>query len=188
PNNTPVPLPHHSFTQKNNPCGYPPTIPPATNPPIEANWGFVGCLNNVSNNGITCADTVLFYAPLTVGPGSPNTVYYGTDHLYRSADNGNTNTAVSQVFVPGVAVSAIGISPQDDTVRLVGLENGQVFATTAGANPMTNVTGPWTTGPTNPVYVARAVIDPNNKTTAYITLDGYTTSNHVWKTTNLLGE
>jgi len=49
------------------------------------------------------------------------------------------------------------------------------------------VTGPWTS-PTSPVYVARAVIDPNNKTTAYITLDGYSTPNHVWKTINLLGE
>src|SRR5215472_2718776 len=181
---TNVTMYHTYFNQTNNLVGYAPIITSATNPPIEANWGFVGCLNNVSNNGITCADTVLFYAPLTVGPGSPNTVYYGTDHLYRSADNGNTHAAVSQVFAPGIALSAIGIASLDDNVRLVGLENGQAFATTAGANPMTNVTGPW---PAN-TYIARAVIDPNNKTTAYITLDGYGTANHVWKTTNLSGE
>src|SRR5262249_10798247 len=103
---------------------------------------------------------------------------------YRSADLGANNSPVSQVFAPGLALSAIGISPLDDNVRLVGLDNGQVFATTAAANSMTNVTGPW---PPN-MYIARAVIDPTNKTTAYVTLDGYGTPNHVWKTSNLLGE
>src|SRR5262249_8610214 len=44
----------------------------------------------------------------------------------------------------------------------------------------TDVTGPW-----DAKYIARAVIDPNNKFTAYITLDGYNTPNHIWKTNNL---
>ena len=66
------------------------------------------------------------------------------------------------------SISAIGISPQNDNVRIVGLTNGQVFATTTGANPLTDVTGPIPAA-----YVARAVIDPNNANTAYVTLDGY---------------
>lgn len=155
----------------------------------EGNWTLLGC-SGVNGNGITCADNVLFYAPLALGPGTPNTVYFGTDHLYRSLDTGTTNTPVSQSPFPGTdpaggnpRVSAIGISPQDDNVRLVGLTTGHVFATTTGANPMTDVTGGWAAK-----FIARAVIDPNNKTTAYVTLDGYGTPNHVWKTTNLTGE
>ena len=147
----------------------------------EAKWSFLGC-ENVSNNGINCGESVLFYAPLALGPGTPNTIYFGTDHLYRSIDSGVTMTPASQVFAAGNPVSAIGISSQDDNVRLAGLVNGQVFATTSGATPMTDVSGGWTK-----LYVARTVIDPNNKSTAYVTLDGYGTPNHVWKTTNLTG-
>jgi hypothetical protein len=156
----------------------------------EGNWDFFGCpaspIDGITGNGITCSDDVLFYAPMALGPGLPNTVYFGTDRLYRSSDEGATMNVVSQapfaVFAPGsnFAVSAIGVSPQNDNVRIVGLENGSVFATATGANPLPNATGPW-----GPHYVARAVIDPTNQNTAYVTLDGYGFSSHVWKTTNL---
>lgn len=170
---------HTYFNQTNNLVGYA-EVNTGVNA-TEGTWNFFGCgSGNPGNNGINCADSVLFYAPLALGPGNPNTVYYGSDHLYRSANSGTLNTAVSQVFSAGVPVSAIGISPQDDNVRIVGLANGQVFATSTGANPMVNVTGGWAA-----MYIARAVIDPSNKATAYVTLDGYGTPAHVWKTVNL---
>jgi hypothetical protein len=155
----------------------------------EGNWSVFGCpaQPGLTLNGITCTDAVLFYAPLALGPGNPNTLYFGTDHLYRSADRGNTMAAVSQANFGccdtqgrNFRVSAIGVSAQNDNVRIVGLTNGKAFATTTGANPMTDVTGGWTAK-----FIARAVIDPNNSNTAYITLDGYGTPSHVWKTTNL---
>ena len=158
----------------------------------ETGWSpFFGCpstpTNGITANGINCNDNVLFYAPMALGPGTPNTLYFGTDHLYRSPDQGVTMTPVSQApFAINPAtgtpaqVSSIGISPQDDNVRIVGLVDGQVFATTTGANPMPEVTGPW-----GAHYVARAVIDPTNSSTAYVSLDGYGFPNHVWKTTNL---
>src|SRR5437016_10892107 len=146
----------------------------------EGSWNFFGC-NGVNGNGITCSDTVLFYAPLALGPGTPNTVYFGTDRLYRSADRGQTNVAVSQAPISaGVPISSIEVSAQNDNVRIVGLANGQVFATTTGSTALSNVTGGWAMK-----FVARTVIDPNNSNTAYVTLDGYGTAAHVWKTTNL---
>lgn len=156
---------------------------------VVPGWTDSGCFGNTSANGITCSDTVLFYAPLALGPGNPNTVYFGTDRLYRSSDQGATNTVVSQApIVANVPISAIGISPLSDQVRLVGLGNdganlatGHAFVTTTGSITLTDVTGHWTSK-----YIARAVIDPNNPNTAYITLDGYgAASGHVWKTTNL---
>jgi photosystem II stability/assembly factor-like uncharacterized protein len=153
-----------------------------TSPTAFENWSFYGC--GGARNGIKCTDSaVLFYAPMTLGPGSPNTVYYGSDKIYRSSNGGTSMSAVSQTFTSGVAVSAIGISPQNDAVRIVGLEDGKVFKTTTGATTLTNVT-PFG----NTKYVARAVVDPNNQNTAYVTLSGFygaDNGQHVYKTTNL---
>jgi photosystem II stability/assembly factor-like uncharacterized protein len=133
-------------------------------------------------NGLTCSDAVEFYAPMALGPGTPNTVYYGTNRLNRSADRGDTMLPVSQAT--GSTLTAIGISRMNDNIRLIGTRAGTVFLTTTGGNPMTNVTGAITAK-----YVARAVIDPNSTTTAYITLAGFgtiaTPVQHVWKTTGL---
>jgi FG-GAP-like repeat len=143
---------------------------------------FHGCLSGSSNNGISCTDAVLFYAPMAQGPGNPNTIYFGAQKLYRSTDRGDTMPAVSQLF--GFRVSAIGISPQNDNVRIVGGQNGALFGTSTGANPMVDL------DPTNTVpngFITRAIIDPNNPTTAYVTLApfGLPAGGHVYKTTNL---
>jgi hypothetical protein len=176
---TSVPMYHAYFTRTNSQIGY--ASASTGTGARQGTWHFFGCLGTTPANGITCGDTVLFYAPLALGPGTPNTVYFGTDRLYRSADGGVTHTVVSQApFVTGIPVSAIGVSLQDDNVRIVGLNNGRVFATSIGANPMVDVTGGWAAK-----YIARAVIDPSVKTTAYVTLDGYGTTSHIWKTTNL---
>jgi hypothetical protein len=139
-----------------------------------------GCTSGTSNNGINCADSTLFYAPMVRGPGNPNTLYFGTNHLYRSSDQGMTMTDVSGAL--GV-ISAIGIAPQDDSVRLVGTSGGQLYrSTTAGATTMTNVTG---TLPAR--YVGRIAIDPANANIAYVAMNGYgIAGGHVYKTTNLL--
>jgi len=136
-------------------------------------------------NGISLSDPVNFYAPMALGPGNPNTVYFGTNKLYRSADKGDSTTVVSQAFT--VPISAIGISRTNDNVRIVGTNIGNVFATITGGNSMTDVTfvGTPTTG--MPVkYIARTIIDPNNANTAYVVFNGNAIAGrHVWKTTNL---
>jgi photosystem II stability/assembly factor-like uncharacterized protein len=155
-------------------------------------WGFRGCSDGIHPaNGILCTENPLFYAPLELGPGTPNTVYFGTDRLHRSVNRGSTNPTVSQTFSTTSAgqgrISAIGISPQNDQVRIVGGSRGGVFGTTSGANPLHNL------DPTNTIpnqYVARTVLDPNTSTTAYVTINGFlggtgASQSHVWKTTNL---
>jgi hypothetical protein len=154
-----------------------------TSPTAFENWTAYGC-GGVSN-GLSCTDTaVLFYAPMALGPGSPNTVYFGTDRLYRATSATARMSVVSQKpLVSGVAISAIGISPQNDAVRIVGLQNGKVFRTTTGSATLNDVTPAG-----NTKYVARAVIDPNNQNTAYITLSGFfgvDNGQHIYKTTNL---
>jgi hypothetical protein len=187
-NTTSVTMYHTYFNQPNKLIGY--AISGAGANAVENNWSFSGCQGTTSANGINCADSVLFYAPLVLGSGNPNTVYFGTDRLYRSSDQGNTNIVVSQApIVANAPISAIGVSLLTDQVRIVGLgndagtgvPNGHVFATTTGSSTLTDVAGPWASK-----YISRAVIDPNNPNTAYVTLDGYgATTGHIWKTTDL---
>jgi hypothetical protein len=158
-------------------------------------------------NGQSVADDVNFYAPMALGPGFPNTVYYGADKLYESIDQGEHMIAQSQILEPAGAapnpldvrtppvavgvpantpISAIGIAPTNDNTRLVGTNNGHVYTTNQGAG-LIDITDP--TMPPQPV--ARAVIDPTNNAgtfdVAYVTFvgSGFGGKNHVWKTTNL---
>jgi hypothetical protein len=160
--------------------------------PAVGGWQVFGCGGTA--NGMACPGAVLFYAPMALGPGNPNTVYMGSDTLYRSADNGTTMPAVSQVLQAGQAITTIAISPVNDNVRIAGLRNGQIFATTTGANPMVNVTGPGmpTPHPSDPNQrraVARALFHPTDANTAWVAFGGYAVNpgHHVWKTTNLAG-
>jgi hypothetical protein len=156
----------------------------------------------VQSNGMTLTNTVLFYAPMALGPGSPNTVYFGADRLYRSNDQGDTMTTVSQVPLgtvcaatcppsPTVAspISTIAIWRGGDNVRVVGIQDGQVFATSTGSSTLVNISPPIPANPTGSLtnkFIGRAMIDPNNKNVAYVTLSYYAPAGQgVWKITNL---
>jgi hypothetical protein len=148
------------------------------------------------HNGLTLTDNVLFYAPMALGPGSPNTLYFGTDRLYRSTDRGDTMTVVSQAAFSNVGgigspVSSIAIWAGGDNVRLVGLQNGLVFATSTGSSTMVNITH--FAFPTNPngsttnKFIGRVAIDPNNKNVAYVTFSFFAPAGQgIWKITNLV--
>src|SRR5579872_3616332 len=155
----------------------------------EGSWGFFGCDDGVhTTNGIACGDNVLFYAPMALGPGNPNTVYFGTDRLYRSANRGVTMSLVSQAPVASNdVISAIGISAQNDQVRIVGTANGRVLATKTGSSTLTDITSPnFPVNGNGSPYVSRAVIDPNNSTVGYVAFSFYMPAGQgIWKTTNL---
>lgn len=150
-------------------------------------------------NGIqSCGEDVYGSPPMAQGPGgpgNPNTFYFATNKLYRSTDRGTNLIVASQVPLDpsGKGISALGVSPQNDLVRIVGVRNGQVYATTTGSNTLANITS--TNFPVSDFsqfgdahpFITRAVIDPNNQNTAYVTFGAYVSGAHIWKTTNLSG-
>jgi hypothetical protein len=188
-------------------CGTPPAPCPENNSPASN----CDSLAFFKNNGLQLTDNVLFYAPMALGPGTPNIFYFGTDRLYRSTDKGDNMTIVGgtaasplistgqtrcligQTCPPGTAaavgtpISTIGISPQDDNYRLVGMQTGQVFATSTGS-PLVDITGSFPSNPSGSLnrFVGRAVFDPNNKDVAYIAFSFYAPAGQgIWKITNL---
>ncbi len=178
PNNTDVTM-YHTFLNQTNAMGYSRSLNAGNS------WQGFGCgFGGFIANGMDCGGVtaILFYAPMERGPGNPNTLYFGSDVLYRSANSGVLMTKVSQDPIQaGVAISAIGISPQDDNVRIVGQTNGNILGTSTGSSVLVNLDALGAV-PNNPI--ARAVIDPNSATTAYVTLSAFGVTN-VWKTTNL---
>lgn len=181
---------HTFFNQSNNQIGFERAASTAANADGQlSGWTFRGCSGVSSNNGMGCADKVLFYAPMAQGPGNPNTIYFGTDKLYRSTNRGDTMALVSQLLGPAGStlnvLTTIDISPQDDNVRIVGLRNGTVFATTTGSTTMTNVTG--ANFPVGSPAIGRVAIDPNNKFTAYVSFTSFAppAGQQIFKTTNL---
>src|SRR5882762_2382463 len=132
---------YHTYFNQNNTGGQTPQIGYAHVNSVasatDGGWSFSGCSGSAAN-GINCTDDVNFYAPMAQGPGNPNTIYFGSDRLYRSADKGTSNSVVSQApLVAGVPISSIAISPQDDNYRIVGLDNGALFFTTTGSSTLT---------------------------------------------------
>ncbi len=176
---------HAYFTSGGSQVGY------ATRTTTGGGWGVRGCFNSTPANGINCDGTVLFYAPLEQGPGNPNTVYFGSDRLYRSADQGTSHTVVSQAPIVATgcgttgtspcAISAIGVSPQNDNIRIVGIRDGSIFGTTTGANPLVDLDP---LGGVPAGYIARTAIDPKNPDRAYVTLANFGVNN-VYRTNNL---
>ena len=177
---------HTYFNSTNRQIGFSRAL--TTEPNGDPIWtGLLGC--GGAPNGINCADPVLFYAPMVGGPGNPNSLYFGTNRLYRSANRGTTMTPVSQQLTGGSTasperISSIAIAPSDDKVRLIGSTIGKIYvSTTVDASTMTDITGPIPSR-----YVGRIKIDPTNANIAYVSLNGFglTGGQHVWKTANLL--
>ena len=182
---------HTYFNQTNNLMGFGRIL--STVCASDGKWAFKGiyggsvdttpnCDGSDTFNGIAITDSVLFYAPMELGPGTPNTIYFGAGALYRSTDKGDTMPAVSQRTTS--PISSISVSPQDDNYRLFGRADGSLWYTTTGANPLTQLTG------IPAKFVGRVKFDPRDKTTAYVALGGYfggtsTAQSHVWKVTNL---
>jgi hypothetical protein len=175
---------YHTYFNQTNAMGYDVVLTSASANPNG--WALYGCgFGGAIPNGMTCsASAILFYAPMERGPGNPNTLYFGSDVLYRSANSGVTMTKVSQEPIQsGVAISTIGISPQNDNVRIVGMSNGGIWGT--GTSPGTTTLQNLDSAnavPNN--FVSRVIIDPTNQNTAYVTLSVFNTP-QIYKTTNL---
>ncbi len=172
---------------------------------VALNWTNRRCVpGGAGNTRLDCNDSTLFYPPMVLGPGNPNTLYFGTDRLYRSSDGGDTIQLVSQGPIAtqsaGPQITSISVALGNDNVRLVGLRDGRVWATTTGSNTLVEVTPP-------DVYVGadlvgRVMIDPNtsnpNAITAYVAYGNFSWPanpfmvppnhvTHLYKTTNLAG-
>jgi hypothetical protein len=127
-------------------------------------------------------DQGLFYSPFTNEPGQPNTLYAGSQRLWRSTDRGSTWTAVGNSF--GSTISAIGTGTTTPTATnataYVGFSAGgarysaNVTATTPTWTPSVGLPNRWVTD---------FWVDPTNPQDAYAAVSGFGTG-HLFHTTD----
>jgi hypothetical protein len=186
---------HTYFNQTGNQIGF--ARVSQTTCAAEGQWAFKGastaaaapnaCGDASGANGMLLTDTVQFYAPLELGPpvigSTGNTVYFGTDRLYRSINKGDTMVLSSQAPITAAqTLTTIAISPQDDNYRVVGLTDGHVWGTATGSTTLVDITPAG--APAR--LVGKLMFDPTNKDIVYASYGGQaiTANQHIWKTTN----
>ena len=122
-------------------------------------------------------------------PNDNNTLYYGTDRVYRTTNGAGSWTAISPDLTDGIpgtrlgTVTTIGVSPVLSNVIWAGTDDSHVWYTVDGGTNWTDVSLslPYR-------WVTRVIPDPQNELTAYVTfsrLKWQDPQPHVFKTTDL---
>jgi hypothetical protein len=129
--------------------------------------------------GIQTGDRASFLPPYVMDPVTPTTLYFGTQRLYKTTNEGTLWTALGGDLTKGSGViTTIAVAKIDPRTIYVGTSDGNVNVTRDGG--VTFV--PSITGLPNR-YVTRIAVDASDGTHALLTVSGFATG-HVFETKN----
>ena len=126
--------------------------------------------------GINNADPARFIPPIVMSPSNSQTLYFGTNKVYKTTNQG-TNWTASGTTLGGNLVM-IAEAPSNSSIIYATATNGLVYKSTDSNASYASVSAGLPARV--PTYVAIHPTDPN---TAFVTVSGFGTG-HVWKTTN----
>ncbi len=165
-------------------------VDPANPNLVYAEYQYAGL--NCGTTGVDPIDRVNWNAPFIFNPQNSNTLYLGTDKVYKSTDNGsfwdpispdltNGSGTASYPIVYGT-ITTLAVAPSDTSVIWAGTDDGNIQLSTDEGASWNLVSGglPYR-------WVTRIAVDPVSPLTAYATLSGYRyhdNMSHVYKTTN----
>ena len=154
----------------------------------EAQWSSAGAyiyqrdgrgVYSYRAGGIVPSDRGAFIPPFIIDPNTPTTLYFATQRLYRTRDEGRTWIPISGDLTRGSGqIRTIAAAKSDTLTLYVGTSDGQVQVTRDGGVTFTNVS----TGLPNRV-ITRVAVDPADAAHALVTVSGFGTG-HVWETVN----
>ncbi len=162
-------------------------------------YGSFADTNPAVGNGIAITDRVLFYAPIHLDRGHSDTLYYGTNRLWKAPafftqtvdDNGDGQPGIFSVLgsgggqdltggtvggASGGSISAIETVPNpapgmDAQVIFTGSDTGHVFRSTDGGVSFTDVDA---LPAVIPIYVSDIAVDPRNPQIVFQSRSGFT--------------
>ena len=131
-----------------------------------------------ASKGISATDRALFIPPLVMDPVTPTTLYFGTQRLYQTVNEGVQWTPISGDLTKGSgAIFTIAIAPSDPHTIYVGTTDGNVQVSRDGGGAFTLSVGlPNRT-------VTHIAVDRTNAARALATFSGSSTT-HVYLTTD----
>jgi hypothetical protein len=123
------------------------------------------------NSGIAVSDRAMFIAPMVMDIVRPRILYFGTQHVYRTANSGDAWVSISPDLSKGTgAVNAIFPAASDSMTIYAGTNDGNVQVTH-------NLGATWTLATGLPLAAVTALaVDPHDARTAYVTFSSFTTS------------
>jgi len=128
--------------------------------------------------------------PVIMDPVNHNTLYYGSNRLYKTTDGGNWWNSISGDLTNGPGsgnltygtLTTIDVAPTNTQVIYVGTDDANVWVTTNGGGSWTKIN----TGLPDR-WITRVTADPLDDSVAYVTLSGYKSGSslpHIYRTTN----
>ena len=141
-------------------------------------------------NGVSGSDRFNWSTPYIIDPTNPATLYIGTHRVYKSTNRAGSWTPISPDLTNGPpggnqvygTITTIAAAHSDPNVIYAGTDDANVWVTTNSGTTWTKIS---TLLPIR--WVTRVAVDPDDATTAYVTLSGYRYDEylpHVFRTTD----
>lgn len=149
-----------------------------------------GALFLTITSGIDPTDRNNWDTPIAFDPVDNRIIYYGTNRLYRSENQGTNWSIISPDLTNGPGggnlsfgtLTTIDISPLDSDIIYIGTDDGNVWNTTDGGVTWNTISD---TLPNR--WVTRIQASPDNVNTVYVTFSGYRfgeDNGHIYTSTN----
>jgi photosystem II stability/assembly factor-like uncharacterized protein len=126
-----------------------------------------------ATDGIDPYDRTNWSTPVVIDPGTPQTLYYCSQRVYRSTDGANSWSPISGDLTDGAhgggygTITTLAVSATDPGVIYVGTDDSNVWVTIDGGSNWIRVSGSLPNR-----WVTRVAIDPLDPGTAYVTFSG----------------
>ena len=141
-------------------------------------------------NGIPSSDTNNWDTALTIDPNDSQTLYYGTQKVYKTTNAAGNWTSISPDLSNGPyagnldfgTVTSIDVSPINSNVIVAGTDDGNVWETSDGGANWTNISEALPNR-----WVTKVLASREDVNSLYVTFSGYRYGDddgHVYKSTD----
>ncbi len=141
-------------------------------------------------NGISGIDRNNWDTPVVFDPNNPETLYFGTDKIYKTTNGAQQWTAISTDLTNGSGsgnlafgtITSIDVSPLNSEIIITGTDDGNVWITIDGGGTWDKISD---TLPNR--WITKVLTDRDNENTLYVTFSGYRfgeDNGHIYKSTD----